>query len=405
MAAVYGRAALVLGAAKATSTMHGFLNRREPFNESTLVVKSKEYVESDDLAVHYRFYPDHDTYEEPLDKRGWALQERLSAKRYLAYGRKEISWRCLESRWCENEHCLLFDKSPLPNFDEVLHATNPGGSGDVWRESALLPYGKRDLTFHDDKLVALSALAFQFATRFQAKYYAGLWQDDIICGLAWEAHSAQVELLQAGNFSSPSWSWASVGKFIPYTGPSSNCTPLVEIIEIHTKPLTSDPFGPVREGLLRLRGIAARVTAQAFAVTNYHKEMRLYYDEINSSNFSDSWRSLDTLLVVEPIRLEDGTIISTARRATRTDGKKAQSSLLNAGQITLWVCPLFYSTEDGFPAIRALVLAPSFTRPGHYERIGFINHSALGGSGTREPPQSKMKDFLSRWKPEVISVV
>lgn len=46
-------------------------------------------------------------------------------------------------------------------------------------------YSQREMTYERDRLVALSGLAKAFAVKkYPARYIAGLWDDDLHCGLS-----------------------------------------------------------------------------------------------------------------------------------------------------------------------------------------------------------------------------
>lgn len=97
---VYSNADLVLAAARASSADEGFLHQNRLVRESSIEIPPKSGIGSS-IHLHYRIgpklYTDYHRYNnpsewDPLDARGWALQERLLAKRYLSFGRRELSW-------------------------------------------------------------------------------------------------------------------------------------------------------------------------------------------------------------------------------------------------------------------------------------------------------------------------
>jgi hypothetical protein len=69
-------------------------------------------------------------------------------------------------------------------------------------------YSECNLSFKQDKLVAIAGLAKIINDRSQVPYYAGLWADDILGGLLWLAKCPT--LTHPGVHRAPSWSWASL---------------------------------------------------------------------------------------------------------------------------------------------------------------------------------------------------
>lgn len=104
MAFVYGNADLVLAASNASSAEDGFIKERKGYRVSSLkprCIRDKKRT----LALRYRLQQPKDMPPmlDPLDSRGWALQERLLARRYLAFGSHDTSWTCMMSLTCECE--------------------------------------------------------------------------------------------------------------------------------------------------------------------------------------------------------------------------------------------------------------------------------------------------------------
>lgn len=100
MASIYSNAELVLAAAAASSADEGFLGHDRHIKESSVEVPSKSGA-GPSLRLKYRMSPlfytestgDCDPLNwDPLDRRGWTLQERVLARRYLAFGRREMTW-------------------------------------------------------------------------------------------------------------------------------------------------------------------------------------------------------------------------------------------------------------------------------------------------------------------------
>lgn len=100
VASVYSNAELVLAAARASSAEEGFLQQNRFAKESSIDIQPRS-GRGPSLHLKYRVGPqlytendrDSDPLEwDPLNTRGWALQERVLARRYLSFGRRELSW-------------------------------------------------------------------------------------------------------------------------------------------------------------------------------------------------------------------------------------------------------------------------------------------------------------------------
>ena len=72
-------------------------------------------------------------------------------------------------------------------------------------------YMARQITFHSDRLPAISAIAREIHDRTGLEYCAGLWAQDLLYGLTWEAWGTPHEGQHRAHplYRPPSWSWAS----------------------------------------------------------------------------------------------------------------------------------------------------------------------------------------------------
>lgn len=134
---------------------------------------------------------------EPLNRRGWAFQERLLSRRTIEFLSAEIVWQCNRTQRCEctqidrmsktsqdTESTVFFKNALSPVFTDSstqLSEDSPFGST-TW-ESIVTAYTSLQLTYPSDKLPALSDLAQRMARispheDFQTiNYVAGLWSN------------------------------------------------------------------------------------------------------------------------------------------------------------------------------------------------------------------------------------
>ncbi|TVY80634.1 hypothetical protein LSUE1_G004553 [Lachnellula suecica] len=184
-----------------------------------------------------------DFHGEPLILRGWALQERVLARRVLHYNAQKMYFECnhgivgedgcnTPDRWC--------------NLEKL----------DIARWNGLLwGYGERNLTKPTDKLPAMSGLAKLFERELGAQYVAGIWSNALIEGLAWQClRKTDSEITsQEQEYIGPSWSWASFDG-IAATGLEPGWEDVSEILEWHVEPKTkANPYGEVINAWIRIR--------------------------------------------------------------------------------------------------------------------------------------------------------
>ena len=225
---------------------------------------------------------------EPLNTRGWTLQERLLSPRILHCGTEQLFWQC-------RVDFLSEEGSRFPNayfnVDTIIQAqqlplskrgmqriegssllpglylvnrqhhptTRSGRWNGGWLET-VEEYSRRKLTFAKDKLPALAGLARVIATKTQDEYYAGLWRDHILEDLHWgvvatgsnQQPSASEDTLVPEAYRAPSWSWASLDSRIQFI-PLDLKHAVAELIHCHIIPAGSDPYGEVIGGHIKLR--------------------------------------------------------------------------------------------------------------------------------------------------------
>jgi hypothetical protein len=206
---------------------------------------------------------------EPLNFRGWVLQEQLLCHRILIFpGSGGIVWQCDELETSEGKvytsHIDVkqtLGRARLPLSPTALSHTNAPQLTtdeimDAWK-GVVNDYSNRNLTHSDDKLVAIAALAEEFGQRYDNQlgaYLAGHWRTTLLGSLFWIVlyYSA------APKFRAPSWSWAAVDHAVWPLGDEGDAeiSPEdVKILDCTTKLAFPDlPFGPVTSGQLLIRG-------------------------------------------------------------------------------------------------------------------------------------------------------
>ncbi|KAF4629839.1 hypothetical protein G7Y89_g8306 [Cudoniella acicularis] len=121
---------------------------------------------------------------------------------------------------------------------------------DKWIQVAT-QYTDKSPILRKDKLIAISGIARQFASKFGTTYVVGMWKEEMAIQLAWWAEkSSTIDIRD----SIPPWSWAVIDvrasmhtrfTLLP------DFVPLVSILEASTI-VVNDYFGDVKEGTIRL---------------------------------------------------------------------------------------------------------------------------------------------------------
>jgi hypothetical protein len=257
MADIYKHSYVTIAASKAKSVDEGFLwwPKLELFRIAYECSDGEtgSVLFSPELGENMLFSP------EPLDKRGWALQEELLAPRRIDFGTYQLRWTCLETvgtrdvvdGWLNfkatNSH--FYSHQALPRFQSRPESRD-------WQH-IIQVYTERKRSDPYDKLLAISAIARRYGELTEDVYLAGLWRSTFVEELQWEI----VELEDSSDhdtttYLAPSWSWASVDCPIVYMiGTALGTQPELTILEVKLQTLpSSDPYAIVCGGFVRIQG-------------------------------------------------------------------------------------------------------------------------------------------------------
>jgi heterokaryon incompatibility protein (HET) len=154
----------------------------------------------------------------PLDKRGWAFQEKLLSPRLLQFSELELIWTCqtepiqtvtkgvveykkYNNDWIRLPPRVLNDKRWSGRSWTALKQKI-----EMWTSIVTL-YSQRRLTEPEDRLNALAGVASELAVLWKDEYIHGMWKSDIINFLAWDVSKPS---RPERSSRAPSWSWASL---------------------------------------------------------------------------------------------------------------------------------------------------------------------------------------------------
>ncbi|KNB14149.1 hypothetical protein FOXG_13073 [Fusarium oxysporum f. sp. lycopersici 4287] len=212
-----------------------------------------------------------DVNNAPINKRAWVLQERSLSRRILCLGNEQLYWECdgqITAPLIANEA----SPNGLPSITQRESLCSLSGTHSVRSWNSLLEeYTARQLTYEEDRLVALSGVARAVAKLTGHTYFAGIWAESWMLDLLWEPDRARPESARAkpitmgvSSMVLPSWSWLSFpGSVIP--GPhrcgfglrldSKEVIALSFLSRTMITPPDADPYVYFHQATIRIRGL------------------------------------------------------------------------------------------------------------------------------------------------------
>jgi hypothetical protein len=277
MASIYSNAYLCIAATCASDDIEGFLEKR-PRREYVTVQSDYNRAKYERtlafmLPVEKVAYPNNwrSFLDEPLTRRGWALQERFLAPRILHYASDQMYFECLEEFKSEDGYRFKGRHLKL-DFGSNLKPTYDGsyfeGSSSWYR--LVEDYSGRKHTFPLDKLPALSGLAQRFKEAvMHDEYVAGVWKRGLLEGIYWEAWDSSKSPSTPSTptaYRGPSWSWASHDGPVRFQVPKENLglgeegeewawgkwSCVATVLEYKISIKGDNPFGEIESGYLKL---------------------------------------------------------------------------------------------------------------------------------------------------------
>jgi hypothetical protein len=215
MGQLYQSAHLTIAAASASSATEGILNERT-------VSPPGFWALPKSLTSFEVFYlgPYRETEKqitEPLDRRGWTLQETTLSTRLLKFGTDEMSWRCADAEEREGRcevhapaECLA--SFPLTKSGPGYWARTEDKAAYIYEDWHYLveDFSKRDLTKRSDKLHAIAGMSRVAQKCSQDTYVAGIWGGSSHRDLLWYQPKGKSQYSRKAEFQAPAWSWVSV---------------------------------------------------------------------------------------------------------------------------------------------------------------------------------------------------
>jgi hypothetical protein len=190
-------------------------------------------------------------------RRGWTFQELMMSRRSLVFSER-LYYKCQQSLRAEFRITELYPID-ISIYDSLGLSQSKQDIYNFWYDTITVYVGL-ELTYPEDRLPAISGIAQQVAKACGDRYYAGIWEGDLIRGLLWSNYHYRE---RSETYVAPSWSWASQEHRIRKiaTFPNYQHLETVKVIDIQTIPIGDNSMGCVSSGHLILEGKVVWFTA------------------------------------------------------------------------------------------------------------------------------------------------
>lgn len=312
MSSIYSDAYLVVAAGTSSSGQGGMLFERPAIMRGR-PIESREGSGMFDLVIqgevpHAKRHFPSTVARSPISSRAWCMQELILARRSVSFFREEIIWECHSRVECEcgtiTSSSPSSETADMNNYEHSALWLDPKDAlfGDIytikykrkpynmfadrktiineWRHITVPEYTARSITKPTDRLPAAAGIASLIATRYNEEYLAGIWRSDLKCGLMWSVPRSKQLAPAPGDYTAPSFSWASVNTKVEYicsvpfvcdpesarTGAHKFAYGKIKsaLLEANVEPSGANPLGCVKVGsYIRLRGWSMRFTLRS----------------------------------------------------------------------------------------------------------------------------------------------
>ncbi|KAI5780496.1 heterokaryon incompatibility protein-domain-containing protein [Geopyxis carbonaria] len=248
MRRIYRSAYLTIIAACGTSVHAGFIRHERPQkipdvhipyrcpDGSVGTVYIAREMDTDTGDASHSYYDEL----EPINWRGWCLQERLLSPRSLVYASDTLKYYCqtetvnIGGALCEPSTHMRLPPTVFHNSTTAGSALSRGPTEirderRAWL-SVIFDYTCRDLTEPSDRLPALAGVVEQFAKIYDTPYLAGLWRKTLLLDLLWyNQHMGPFN--PRPKWRAPSWSWACIDALIIAQNFEDKLAPGCDVVE------------------------------------------------------------------------------------------------------------------------------------------------------------------------------
>ncbi|KAH6851534.1 heterokaryon incompatibility protein-domain-containing protein [Alternaria rosae] len=316
MSQVYRHSFLNIAASGAVDSDAGFFRERASTIEPYVVQTAWTDHPNGTYHVYSEDYWSENFERMPLRHRAWVFQENVLAPRILHVCSTQLFWECHGLRACETWPIGLpahmYAQSSLkstgwPGAIEIFGSNGTAGIEPLrisTDKNAILnrdsfnslwiklvsEYSLCNLTFSNDKLIALSGVAKHMERLLDIEYCAGLWGHDIVQGLAWYVpRKSDLECVFPTEavpfpYRAPSWSWACMdGRIVWQDYYPLRSQFLADVVSWDVKTATTDRTGAVTCATLQLSGFMT--TMELHPEFGVEKNLDIYCDS--------KWISMD----------------------------------------------------------------------------------------------------------------
>lgn len=215
--------------------------------------------------------------KEPLNQRGWFLQERFLSPRILYFGRNQMTWECRNGLSCETWPNIVPEDVSRGSFSlereysPLSPRPHTRSYKCLWR-NLVDTYSSMALTRLSDKCVAFAGIAEEFQAATEDEYVAGLWRRDLPRALLWtvkiddfgEQRHLNHSPARSRSYLAPSWSWLSINRAVESA--MEVYEPLRDMVAINAEveSVTENKFGAIKHGVISGRGALVPAICMAY---------------------------------------------------------------------------------------------------------------------------------------------
>ena len=212
------------------------------------------------------------------------------------------------------------------------------------------------LTFPQDKLVAISAIARKMCkvrNLSPSDYLAGMWRQDLPAQLLWVLHIPWRTKPESLPYIAPSWSWASLVTTNLIWKNFQETKIMADLVDVSMFLKTTDPFGGLISGCIRLRGpmckLKSRISPSTGAV-EIGRHGRYYQRSIITTDW-------DYVELPEEI-------------SSSEDCRRLCQSNITPPQLYIFLISVFQRINGEGSLLTGLMLQPIDGVKGRYRRLG-----------------------------------
>ncbi|KAI0600906.1 HET-domain-containing protein [Biscogniauxia sp. FL1348] len=391
MAKIYQCSAMTISAASSPSATEGFL---KPPNPPVFKVQPFQVtIGTGESSFPYTnlklgFREERTDLHDPIDSRGWTLQEWALSSCRLRFTSRGVQWTCNKlvadpGALSGEEHrqppvqfspagyvqhyygeASAIVSSPPQLTERLLHryaideAHKRRELSSTWVE-VRSQYAERSLSFPADKLAAISAVAATAAEDHHMTYLAGLWKENLLVDLQWyyifrasptgrlSAVTAAAAAPEHGaDYLAPSWSWASVryDKGVLYPRSSRKWTSdspwHFRILDCAVKLVDGSEFvyGPVQEGYLDVEGRVLDVEWEPWTEKTVALNKLSLYDSprlASGEKLGQAFLDFPTPCLEKGLRLKSLILTKSSFVYNRTEPYRSSGSICAWGLLLL----------------------------------------------------------------------